>query len=60
MTDWKAIAAARGIIWDEPTATRQSAALNALETVFAALANEIPPEQEPAPVFDPICQGASR
>lgn len=58
MTDWKAIAEARGIVWDDQTAARQSAALDALESAFTPLAAEIPVDQEPSPVFVPALGGS--
>ena len=51
MTDWKALALARGI----PAADidRIVAPLTALETVFAPLAQTLTPANEPAAIYRP-------
>lgn len=53
MTDWKTLAKAKGIPWDDQAASRHVALLEALEAAFAPLAAEVAPDTEPAPVFHP-------
>jgi hypothetical protein len=53
MTDWKALAKAREVPWDEQAAARQSALMESLEAAFLTLVAEIPPDMEPSPVFRP-------
>jgi hypothetical protein len=53
MTDWKALAKARGIPWDDQMAARQIPLMESLETAFTTLAAEIPVDMEPSPVFHP-------
>ena len=46
MTDWKAMAQARGIA--APDIDRIAAALDGLEAAFRPLVKDLPPELEPA------------
>ncbi len=51
MTDWRAIAKARGISGSREELERMAATLESLERVFAPLARELPVDLEPATVF---------
>jgi len=51
MTDWLALAKARGARASGEELERMAEALAALERTFAPLAREIPLETEPAAVF---------
>jgi len=51
MTDWKTLAAARGLAVPDAELERICAVLAGLETAFRPLVKTIPPETEPAPVF---------
>ena len=51
MTDWRRLTQARGINLPEPELARITTVLGALESVFAPLVHELPPETEPAIVF---------
>ncbi|MCS7025188.1 MAG: hypothetical protein NZV14_10330 [Bryobacteraceae bacterium] len=54
MTDWKAIAQARGVVWEESLEARQIATLITLESTLSVLVQTLPFELEPAPVFSPL------
>ena len=51
MTDWKTLAAGRGLSIPDQELERMSAVLAGLEAAFRPLVKTIPPETEPAPVF---------
>jgi hypothetical protein len=48
MTDWKALAQAAGLSGEQITRPLQT-----IETVFRPLTENLPPELEPACIFDP-------
>ncbi|HEY1239344.1 MAG TPA: hypothetical protein VGF16_02255 [Bryobacteraceae bacterium] len=51
MTDWKAIARARGLAIPEADVEKIAPRLDALEAAFRPLAVKLTPDQEPAVVF---------
>jgi hypothetical protein len=53
MTDWKAMAQARGVPLSEEQAARADAVLSQLETDFARLKERLTGGDQPATVFRP-------
>jgi hypothetical protein len=53
VTDWKAVAKARGLGIPDQDLERTVAPLTALEETFRQLAQQLRPEDEPAALFDP-------
>jgi hypothetical protein len=52
MTGWKALAQARSLKIPDADLDRIVPVLEALETAFAPLALDLPPELDPSPSFD--------
>ena len=53
MTNWKALAQAAGLGTDAQALERIAKPLERIETVFRPLAENLPPELEPACTFHP-------